>query len=285
VLIEEGHELTGWNGVIAGNIPIGAGLSSSAALENASAKAFFLTSEIEKLPTELATIGRKAENDWVGVNVGIMDQLISAIGKQGHASLIDCRSLDYEHVKIPKEITLVVLDTMTRRELISSNYNRRREEIERAAEILQVKNLRDATLTILEKNKKKFGPVIYKRARHVISENKRVLDFHEAMLAGDVHGMGNLVNESHTSLRDDYEVSSQELNVMVEISQKYPSCLGVRMTGAGFGGCALALIDSSATDEFIKYAFSAYLTETGIEPNIFRVESADGVQVIKQRAS
>ena len=280
VLREEGHSLSGWDGVFAGNVPIGAGLSSSAALEVAAAKTFSHISQFEKTATQLALIGQKAEGDWVGVKVGIMDQLISTLGKQGHAVLIDCQTLAYQYVPIPKEISLMVLDTGTRRELTNSVYNIRRAECEEAARILGVPVLRSATASMLAEQKPTMAENIYKRARHVISENKRVHAFGRAMRNGSMEEMGRLINQCHHSLKEDFEVSSDELNIIVEISQQHPACLGARMTGAGFGGCALAIISSSEEEMFSNDVSEVYRAQTGLLPDIFQVQSADGVHLI-----
>ncbi len=279
-LQEDGYELRGWDGVMAGNIPIGAGLSSSAALENIAAKAFALASDFTLSLAKMAILSQKGENQWVGVNVGIMDQLISAAGQQGHAMLIDCRTLEYEHIPIPDHVTFMVLDTMTRRELTNSNYNLRRQEVEQACEVMQIDLLRDCSQAMLCAFQEQLEPLIFKRAHHVVTENDRVLRFGEAMRTADLQKMGELLNQSHASLRDDYEVSSKELNTIVEISQAHPACLGARMTGAGFAGCALALIDAAQVDSFKQYVYDNYHAKTGIEPNIFPVDSANGVQVL-----
>lgn len=279
-LLDEGYELHGWQGVVAGNIPIGAGLSSSAALEIAAAKAFSITENLSLTSTELAKIGKKAESDWVGVNVGIMDQLISAAGKADHAVKLDCRTLDIEYVPIPENVGFVVLDTMTRRELTHSAYNTRHNEVKEASSALGIPVLRDATLPLLEKNVKILTPSIYKRARHVLTENERVHAFISAMRITNLQEMGHLINASHDSLRDDFEVSSNELNIMVELARNQPVCLGARMMGAGFGGCALGLIMNENVNIFSENVRQAYFNETGIQPHIFKVVSADGVQAL-----
>ena len=279
VLREKGHDLKGWQGVIAGSIPIGAGLSSSAAVLVAAGKAFSISSDLSLSATTLAQVGKMAESEWVGVNVGIMDQLVSAAGKSDHAVCLDCRTLDYEYVPIPEKVSFVVLDTMTRRELSHSAYNTRHEEVKAASKIMGVHNLRDADLSTLNEKKSSLSDTLYRRARHVISENERVLTFSSAMKDGDLQKMGALINASHASLRDDFEVSSKELNLIVEIAQNQPTCLGARMTGAGFGGCALALIENANVENFIKHVTGAYLAETNIRPHIFKVESEDGVHV------
>ena len=277
VLMENGYDLTGWEGVMAGNVPIGAGLSSSAALEMATAKAFCLTSSFEMAPADLALTGQRAEGDWVGVNVGIMDQLISAAGKAGHAILIDCRSLDYETVPVPDGVSFFVLDTSTRRELTNSAYNTRRQECETAAEIMGVPILREADLSMLEANKSIMPDPVFRRARHVISENERVHAFSAAMRNGNLEQMGRLINACHFSLERDFEVSSTELNIITSIAREHPACIGARMTGAGFGGCALALVRTDEAGDLASFVHQKYFEQTGIEPRIFPVESADGV--------
>jgi galactokinase len=269
--------LKGWKGVISGNIPIGAGLSSSAAVEIAAANALSMTNQLTLSETELAKLGRKAEVEWVGVNVGIMDQLISAVGKDGAAMKLDCRTLDFEYIPIPPNIRFVVLDTMTRRELTQSAYNRRHEEVILAASLLGVPSLRDASLSILNERQSALPPLIYKRAKHVITENNRVHSFCDAMLKNDLARMGKLINQSHTSLKDDFEVSSLELNLIVELAQGSDLCLGARMMGAGFGGCALAMLKGDNTEEFIRDIESIYRESTGKVPQIYWVKSTNGV--------
>jgi len=277
VLKEEGYPVSGWQGVLSGNIPIGAGLSSSAALEIATLEAFSRIGDFSLSPETMAKLGRKAETGWVGVNVGIMDQLISAAGKANYAVLLDCRTLDFEYVPVPEEISIVVLDTKTRRELSNSAYNTRHKEVRQAAHALGVEVLRDASLQDLTYNKENLPENVYKRARHVISENERVHEFSKAMRIGKIEEMGRLINLSHQSLRDDFEVSSDELNLIVTIAQEQSECLGARMAGAGFGGCALALINQSSDQDFITKVHDRYLAETNIKPHIFKVEISEGV--------
>ena len=281
VLTNQGYQLNGWNGVLSGSIPIGAGLSSSAALELACVEAFCVVNKLSLSPKEMAVIGRQAEVGWVGVNVGIMDQLISAAGKPGHAMLLDCRTLSYEYIPIPPQASFVVLDTMTRRQLSNSAYNERQQEVKIAAELLGVDTLRDSSLSHLEKEKRKLPETIYHRARHVISENERVVSFCDAMRCGDLAVMGKLINESHLSLREDYEVSSGELDLIVEIARSQPNCLGARMTGAGFGGCALALTAQNDIEAFIHQIETQYQQQTGLKPHIFPVSSADGISYVQ----
>jgi len=272
-----GYVLNGWQGVVAGNIPIGAGLSSSAALEVAAGTAFCLSSGINISPTQLALIAQTAEVDWVGVNVGIMDLLIAAGGKKNHALLLDCRTLNYEYVLIPTGLSLIVLDTMTRRTLSTSSYNNRHDEVKLASQILGVKSLRDASMTLLENFHTKLSHNLYLRASHVIQENQRTVDFTNAMRNSNLLLMGKLVNDSHISLRDKYEVSSPELDLIVSLAQKQPGCLGARMIGAGFGGCALALLQKRDLSQFAERISTSYHKQTGLIPHIFTIKSADGV--------
>ncbi len=276
-LQKKGYPVKGWKGVMTGNIPIGAGLSSSAAFEIAILNAFCYAGNFVLSPAEMAKITQFSENNWVGVNVGIMDQLVSTAGLAGHAVLLDCRTMKYEHIPIPKGISFIVLDTNTRRNLTSSAYNTRHDEVNAAAKFLGVKSLREASMTLFEQNLLKMDHVLIKRARHVIRENVRVNQFARAMLNGDIREMGKLINASHTSLRDDFEVSSPELNLIVENAQTHPDCLGARMTGAGFGGCALAVYHGTEVEEFCEQIATTYLQSTGITPNVFPVSIVDGV--------
>lgn len=279
-LQEYGYDLTGWQGVMTGSIPIGAGLSSSAALETAAIKAFCYSSALKLSETEIAKFGQKAEVQWVGVNVGIMDQLISSAGKVNHAVLLDCKTLDFDYIPIPPTVRFIVLDTMTRRELTTSEYNRRHEEVKTACNILGVPTLRFASRALLSEKRAEFPPAVYLRAKHVITENARVHSFCRAMLAGNLSEMGQILNASHASLRDDFEVSSRELDIIVHLAQEHPACYGARLMGAGFGGCALAIIDERDMHSFILSIQGAYRAATAIDPNIFSVVSSDGVRVI-----
>ena len=280
VLKDLGFKLKGFQGVVAGNLPIGAGLSSSAALEVAAVKTLCISSDIDLPDIELAKIGQIAERECVGVNVGIMDQLISAKGRLGHAVKLDCRTLETEYIPIPKGVSFVVLDTKTRRELSHSAYNTRHEEVDIAARILEVSHLRDATHAMLTEKKGSFPMDVYHRAKHVISENERVHDFVAAMQNNELKKMGDILNISHVSLRDEFDVSSKELNIIVDLAKEQPGCFGARMTGAGFGGCALAMIDQWVLDTFLNKVHLLYQAETNINPHIFKVKSVDGVHMI-----
>jgi galactokinase len=279
-LQDAGYALTGWEGVFAGDIPIGAGLSSSAALELATARALTAIADIAWDPVQMALLGQKAENDWVGLNCGIMDQMISASGLAGHAVLIDCRSLETTPVPLPPESTVVVMDTATRRGLVDSAYNERRAQCEAAAAFFQAPALRDVSLAKFEEQAAELEPLIRKRARHVISEDERTLQAVQAMHRGDAHQLGRLMDASHASLRDDFEVSSRELNAMVKIAKKQHGCYGARMTGAGFGGCAVALVQAKRVDAFVANVHQAYEAATDLAPSIYVCRASDGSSLV-----
>jgi galactokinase len=282
VLQEAGHRITGWNGVIAGDVPIGAGLSSSASIELATARAFaVISSGVGWEPATMARLAQKAENQWVGMNCGIMDQMISAAGVAGTALLIDCRSLATENVPLPPDTVVVVLDTATRRGLVDSAYNERRSQCEAAARTFGIPALRDISLADFERRAGELDDVTRRRARHVISENERTLAAAEAMKNGDARTLGQLMNDSHVSLRDDFEVSSRALDVMVAQAQAHPACYGARMTGAGFGGCAVALVRADAADSFAQQVGQGYAQAMHLEPNIYICAPAQGAEVVR----
>jgi len=274
-----GYPVRGWRGVLAGDVPIGAGLSSSAALEMATARAFAAVGGWEWRPAEMALLGQRAENQWVGVNCGIMDQMISACGRAGHALLIDCRSLDSELAPLPVDTAVVVLDTATRRGLADSAYNERRARCEAAARHFGVAALRDVTVALFEARAGELDPETRRRARHVVTENERTLAARAAMQRGDAAELGRLMNASHVSLRDDFEVSSPELNAMVTSALEQPGCLGARMTGAGFGGCAVALVTQATASEFATGVAAAYRGRTGIQPQVYVTAATNGAEV------
>jgi galactokinase len=261
-LQEGGGSLRGFDGVLASDVPRGAGLSSSAAVELAVAAAFTAANDLPWDPTAMARAMQRVENLWVGVQSGIMDQLIGAAGEAGHALLIDCRDLSLKPLPLPAGVAVVVLDTGTRRTLVGSAYDERRASCQRAAATLGVRALRDADRSLLEARGADLDPSDYRRARHVISENARTLEAAAALGRGDAQRFGELMNASHASLRDDYAVSSVALDAMVAAAQAAPGCYGARMTGAGFGGCAVALIDADAADAFVAATLAGY-ADTG----------------------
>lgn len=274
-----GMELRGWDGVVTGNVPAGAGLSSSAALELAACQAFLHLSQQPLSPREQALLCQRAENHWVGVNCGIMDQLISAAGVAGRALLIDCRTLETTAAPLPAGMSVVVLDTGTRRQLENSNYNNRRGECEDAALRLGVQFLRDVSAARFAALESTLPEPQRRRARHVVTENDRVMAAAAAMGAGDSARLGRLMNESHESLRQDFEVSSPALDLMVGIAREQPGCLGARMTGAGFGGCAVAIVESSAEAHFARTVATVYKRQSGHEPAVYICHAAAGAGI------
>lgn len=278
-LAEDGLALGGWEGIVTGDVPAGAGLSSSAALEVAAARAFASVAAIPWDAKAMAVRCQRAENRWVGMNCGIMDQMISACGRAGHAVLIDCRSLELSPAPLPDDVSVVVLDTGTRRGLVDSQYNARRADCEAACARLGVKALRDATLDVLDARRAALSETAFRRARHVISENERTVRAAEAMRRADFNALGPLLVESHRSLRDDYEVSSPALNAIVDAAIAHPACLGARMTGAGFGGCAVALVRSDETGDFARRTAALYRDLTGYDAVVHVCRATDGAAV------
>ena len=279
-LQEEGYTLSGFEGVVTGDVPRGSGLSSSAALELATARAFYEVSGFEWDEKRIAQTMQKAENEFVGANTGIMDQLISAAGKEGYALLIDCRSLDLTPVTLPENTVVVVMDTMTRHSHTDSGYNERRAQCEAAAGFFEVEALRDVTLEMLEARGDKLAPTVLRRARHVVTENQRTLDAADAMKQGDADALGKLMNASHDSLRDDFEVTNDALNFMVECARAQPGCYGARMTGGGFGGCAVALVEAQKSEAFVEAVATCYQKKTAKEPNLYVCAATNGAQTL-----
>lgn len=280
-LAERGIALRGLDAVIQGTVPIGAGLSSSAALEVAAGFALLTAAGQRMARADLALACQRAENEFVGNRCGIMDQFVSALGQAGHALFLDCRTLDYEHVPLPAGYRIVVTNSMVRRALVNSAYNERRAQCEEAARVMGIPALRDADEAMLESAKAKLPSVVYRRARHVITENARVLRAVDAMWRGDAEAFGALMDASHRSLRDDYEVSCRELDALVDVARRLPGCLGARMTGAGFGGCTVNLVRADAVDAFVPSLREAYCAAMGLDPDIYVCDAADGAGVFR----
>lgn len=279
-LREAGFDLRGWEGISVCDVPMGAGLSSSASFELAVASAFAAASRFQWDAPKMALLGQKAENKWVGVNCGIMDQMISAVGKTGHAVLIDCRDLSLREVPLPAGMSVVIMDTATRRGLVDSAYNERRAQCEAASALFGVKALRDVSLAAFNTKAGQLNEITRRRARHVISENERTLRAADTMAKGDADGLGRLINQSHESLRDDFEVSNTQLDLIVKIAQHTEGCPGARMTGAGFGGCAVALVRNDAAQNFIETVGEKYRQESGLVPKIYLCQAASGAEFI-----
>ena len=281
MLIDAGYPAAGWQGCLASDIPAGASLSSSAALEVASGLAFVTSAGGTIEANALARVGQRVENDVMGFPSGIMDQLASATSADGAASLIDCRDLSTTPVPLPAGVDVIIMDTGTRRELVDSEYAARRADCITAAATLGVAALRDATLDqVGALNDKR----IRRRALHVISENTRTLDAAAAMRAGNTAELGRLMNESHASLRDDYDVSGPALDRIVAMAQNTDGCLGARMTGGGFAGAAVALVESASSQSFIAHitqSFEAPPQQRAIAPTkLYAVRPAAGASVL-----
>jgi galactokinase len=277
---EAGMRLYGWEGILSGDVPVGAGLSSSAALEMAIARANVVVSGLDWVPTTFALLGQRAENIWVGVQCGIMDQLVSAAGVEGHGLLIDCRSLEVEPIPLPPKTSVVILDTGTRRGLAESAYNERRKQCEIAAQFFNVPALRDVSIEQFQANAHGLDVITRKRTRHVITENERTLMAAEAMRSGDARALGRLMDDSHESLRDDFEVSNEALNHMVSLARSNPACFGARMTGAGFGGCVVALAQESEAGIFTNQVAVDYQEQTNLAPEVYICKASRGAEVI-----
>ena len=286
MLLRAGHHLQGANILIRGDVPVGAGLSSSAAIEVATALALLEGSGGRVDRVELAKLCQRAENEFVGARVGIMDQFVSSCGQAGQTLLLDCRSLQYRLLPLPRGVSLVICNTMVKHEHSSSGYNQRRAECEEGVRLLrgwlpQVRALRDVTEQDLARHAAELPATIRKRCRHVVRENARVCDAVTEMENGNLSAFGRLMQESHQSLRNNYEVSCPELDLMVELAGKQEGLYGARMMGGGFGGCTVNLVRSGAAAKFGDKVASAYENATGIAPEIFVTSAADGASEVQ----
>ena len=280
-----GHHLRGANLLIRGDVPIGAGLASSAAIEVSTGFALLENSGLALARVELAKLCQRAENEFVGARVGIMDQFVSCFGREGHALMLDCRSLRYRLLPLPEAVSVVICNTMVRHELSGTEYNTRRAECEHGVHLFsalspQVRSLRDASPLQFNEHAGKLPENIRKRCRHVINENSRVESAAAALEAGDLAAFGRLMYESHCSLRDDYEVSCAELDLMVDLARKQTGVYGARMTGGGFGGCTVNLVKNDAVAQFKNRVAREYQQATGLAPEIFVTSAAEGVEEI-----
>jgi len=285
-LQETGIALRGVDAVISGEVPIGAGLSSSAALEVAVATAFLHEAGARVAGPQLALICQRAENEFVGMHCGVMDQFVVALAQADHALFLDCRSLEYRHVPLPDEVRIVVCDSGVRRDLVTSAYNERRAQCEEAVQRLRehlpdITALRDVSVADFQRLQDKLPPPVRQRAAHVIHENQRVLDAVAALERGDLEGLGCLMDESHCSLRDLYEVSCPELDTLVEIVRGVPGCLGARLTGAGFGGCTVNLVQEEAVEAVVAAVQEEYPRRTGYTPHVYVCAAASGAGYVE----
>ncbi|MEQ5236692.1 galactokinase [Proteus terrae subsp. cibarius] len=276
-LQKDNYSFHGMDIAISGNVPQGAGLSSSAALEVAIGQTLKTLYQLPISQKEIALNGQKAENQFVGCNCGIMDQLISACGEENHALLIDCRSLETSAVTMPENMVVMIINTNKKRGLVDSEYNTRRQQCEEAAHILNVTALRDASLEDLVAKKALMSDVVYRRARHVITENSRTLDAAEALLRGDLTTLSQLMMQSHHSMRDDFEITVKEVDSLVEIVKSVIGDRGgVRMTGGGFGGCVVALVTPDLVDKVVDSVKAQYEAKTGLKETIYVCSASQG---------
>ncbi len=281
-LEKAGYDLPGADLYIESQVPVGSGLSSSAALEMSSALAFLKLVDADLPGAELARLGQRAENHFVGMNCGIMDQFISVHGKTDHALLLDCRSLQFQQVPLPSDrARIVVCNTMVKHELGSSEYNKRRAECEQGVRLMAatypgITHLRDLSLKQFAAVETQLPEVVRKRCRHVISEDERVLASMECLGANDLKTFGILMNASHDSLRDDYEVSCAELDLMVDLARALPGCLGSRMTGGGFGGCTVNLVELDHVPAFVDTMVDNYKKQRGLQASVYVTAPSQG---------
>lgn len=285
VLKEQGYALRGLKGVIRGTVPQGAGLSSSAAFEVAAAMAFSSASGLKIHREKLAHICQRAENEYVGMRCGIMDQFASLMGRQGRALLLDCSTLEHELVPLDEsKASIVVCDSMVSRTLTTSPYNERRRDCELAFKLIkqhapEIRTYRDISLAMYKAFAHDLPEPARRRARHVVTENERVKQAAKCLAAGDYVSVGALMDASHESLRTDFEVSCEELDLLVSLARETPGVFGSRMTGAGFGGCTVSLTPPEHVKEFKDIVTAGYLRETGKIPNIYVFSPSDGASV------
>ena len=276
-LLHRGHDLRGADLVIAGNVPLGAGLSSSAALEMVAGAAFARLGDLDVDGKTLALVGQEAENSFVGCSCGIMDQYVSMLGQADHALLIDCRTLEARSVPMPTGTSLVIVNSNVRRGLVDSEYNVRRAQCEAAAAHFGVRALRDLDLARLETGGGDLDPLVFRRARHVVTENQRTLDAAEALAEGDLVRVGELMASSHTSMRDDFEITIPAIDDLVEIIDAVIDGRGgVRMTGGGFGGCVVALAAQGMVGQIRSAVEARYPETSGLEPTIYVCRASQG---------
>ncbi|MGI9036663.1 MAG: galactokinase [Pyrinomonadaceae bacterium] len=276
---KSGRQLCGANLLIDSDVPLGAGLSSSAALEISIGYALCQISEIEIEPFDLAKIAQIAEHDYAKVKSGIMDPFASVFGRENHALFLDCRSLNWSPIPL-SSANFMICNAKTKHDLADGIYNQRRAECERAAKLLNCESLRDVTPEEFERNSEKLPPALRQRARHVITENQRVLKAVEVLRKNDLSEFGRLMNESHQSLRDDFQVSSFELDLMVKLAREQKGVLGARMTGGGFGGCTINLVEAEDCEDFAEQISAEFARQTGITPEIYQCRAKSGAAEI-----
>jgi galactokinase len=280
-----GLRLSGADLIVWSDVPIGAGLSSSAALEVSAAHALLAQSDLPFDPIKIAKLCQRAENDFVGMRCGVMDQYIACCGVAGHALLIDCRSLASRHVVIAPNLRLVIANSGVRHQHAGGEYNLRREACEEGVRLLSrhlapIKALRDVTPEQLEAKRRRLPDLIYRRCRHIVTENARVLEAERALEAGDFVACGRAMNASHVSMRNDFEITCPEVDMLVGLAQTVEGVYGSRMTGGGFGGCTVSLVEASAVDKASQILTDGYRIATGLDTEIFVCAPSDGAGLV-----
>lgn len=286
---QEGIAVGGFNMVLTGNVPPGAGLSSSASIEVAATMAL-LALEKKSLPLKtVATLCRRAENEYVGAKSGIMDQFIVAGGVAHRAMMLDCRSLEFELLPLPEEERIVICNSMVKHSHASGGYGDRRDEVEAGQAVIRSERgidlLRDTTMIDLEACQSLMSEASFRRCRHIITENARVLEARDALMGGDVKRFGGLMLAAHASMRDDFEASCEEVDKLVEIAARQRGCLGARITGGGFGGCTVNLVKSADADAFVEAVRREYHRTTGIKSDCFICEASDGALALAKESN
>jgi galactokinase len=285
MLESSGRTLAGADLVVWSDVPMGAGLSSSAALEVSCAHALLTESGLPFDPIEIAQLCQRAENDFVGMRCGVMDQYISCCGVAGHALLIDCRSLESRHVAIAPNLRLLIANSRVRHQHAGGEYNLRREACEEGVRLLSrylgpIQALRDVTPTQLEAKRRKLPELIYRRCRHIVTENARVLEAERALGSGDFVACGRAMNASHVSMRDDFEITCPEVDMLAGLAQNVKGVYGSRMTGGGFGGCTISLLEEWAVDKASQMLTDGYRIGMGRDVDIFVCAPSDGARLI-----
>jgi galactokinase len=286
ILEMAGHQIPGANLLIYGDVPQGAGLSSSASLEVAVASALLDLSGSRVEPREIAILCQRAENEFVGARCGIMDQFVSSHGQSDHALLLDCRSLEYRLLPLPRDVRLVICNSMVRHQIAGGEYNQRRAQCEEGVRLLakhlpNIRALRDVTESDLAAWSQSLPEVVRSRCRHVIAENARVLRAQTALETEDLEQYGTLMRESHQSLREDFQVSCDELDLLVDLTLRIDGVYGSRMTGGGFGGCTVNLVREDSVDAFVTTISTEYENARGLKPEIYVCFAADGARRIR----
>jgi galactokinase len=283
MLERSGRKLAGADLVVSTDVPLGSGLSSSAALEVGTAHALLAASKLPFEPVAAAKICQRAENDYVGMRCGIMDQYVSACGVAGNALLIDCRSLESRNVPIAANLKLLVANSQVRHQHAGGEYNKRREACEEGVRLLKpalgsIAALRDVTPEALEAHKGLMSDLVYRRCRHIVTENARVIEAERALNAGDFAACGRAMNASHASMRDDFEITCREVDILADLAQKLPGVYGSRMTGGGFGGCTVSLVEAGAATSVSAALIEKYRAACGLTAEVFACSPSDGAR-------